>query len=267
MERSLNRRRISTDSPAYPLLHRSAITAVDKLASAGTLTLTAITEAGSTLTNTAFHVLVSAGNRWGNAPVGADPGAVTPTANQAVRLAFAAVANAEWYDIFLSAAAAPLWVGRITEAQRAAGGFIISTVGTVTAGGGAPAGGVDIGIIGTGAATSANPFLVNNAYTPQLITGVLCSDFEYVDVAVKVSCTDLRSLPTCTLAFFMQNALAANTGDWHLISTQVVSLLTAVGQPLEQQFRVTLGGGNNFAVLVDAISGNGTSLTAWIDLE
>ena len=41
-------------------------------------------------------------------------------------------AGATVYDLFLSTAAAPLWVARITETQRAAG-VTITAVGTVSA--------------------------------------------------------------------------------------------------------------------------------------
>jgi hypothetical protein len=246
------------------ILHRSAIAAADVLAVPGTLTLTAITEAGSTLANVAYHVLVSAFNRWGPTGVGADPGAITPTASQAVRLAFAAVTGADGYDIFLSTAAAPLWVGRITEAQRAAGGFIISAVGTVSAGGGAPAGGVDLGIVGTGLASNVNPFAVNNAYKPASVTPIVCRGYAKAHLHVKLAVTDLRSLPTLVVTPFYQDQ--TSTADWFAGAQQTVSLLTAVGQVLEQDLVLTVDGATGLVVLVQSIQGQGAAATVYVEL-
>jgi hypothetical protein len=247
------------------VLHRSAINATDVLAVAGTLTLTAQTEAGSVLANVAYHVLVSAGNRWGNALVGADPGAITPTASQAIRCAFAQVTGAEWYDIFLSTAVNPLWVGRITEAQRAAGGFIISTVGTVTAGGGAPAGGVDLGAIGTGLASNVNPFAVNNAYRPTTVTPIACGGFGTAHLHIKLAVTDLRSLPTLVVTPFYQDQ--TSTTDWFQGAQQTLTFLTAAGQPLCQNLDLTVAGATGLVVLVQAITGQGAAVSIWVELS
>ena len=141
-----------------PILHRNAVTAADKLAVPGALVLTDVNESGSTLAHSAMNVAVSAYNRWGSTN-NTNLATLTPTLDHAINVAFSQVVGADGYDLFLSTDAAPLWVARITEAERAAGGFIISAVGTVTAGGSAPAGSVDIGIVGTGVANNATPFL------------------------------------------------------------------------------------------------------------
>ncbi len=248
------------------ILHRSAIAAADVLALPGTLTLTAVTEAGSTLSNVAYHVLVSAFNRWGPTGVGADPGAITPTASQAINLAFAQVVGADGYDIFLSTSANPLWLGRITEAQRASGGKIISTVGTVTTGGTAAAGSVDLGIVGTGLGSNVNPFAVNNAYTPAAagIVPINCAGFSKAHLHVKMAVTDLRSLPTLVVTPFYQDQ--TSTGDWFAGAQQAVTLLTAAGQVLEQDVVLTVDGATNLAVLVQSIAGQGAAATIYVEL-
>jgi hypothetical protein len=249
------------------VLHRSAIAAADTLALPGTLTLSDINEAGSTLANVAYHVLVSAGNRWGPTGVGADPGAITPTATHAVRCAFAQVAGADYYDIFLSTAVNPLWVGRITEAQRATGDQIISTVGVVSARAGATvAGTIDIGIVGTGLATNVNPFVFNNAYTPDAvgITAISCVGYNLAHLHAKLAVTDLRSLPACILTPWFADETSAT--DWFAGAAQSMSPLIAVGQVLEQDFVINVDGSTGLKVLVQSISGQGAAFTCWVEL-
>lgn len=247
------------------ILHRSAIAVVDTLALPGTLTLSDINEAGSTLGALAYHVLVSAGNRWGPTGVGADPGAITPTATHAVRCAFAQVVGADYYDIFLSTAANPLGVGRITEAQRATGDRIISTVGVVTARAGATVGGtIDLGIVGTGLATNVNPFITNNAYKPATPTPINCAGYSKAHCHVELSVTDLLSLPTLTITPFYQDQVSS--GDWFAGAQQAVTLLTGVGQTLEQDVPLTVDGATGLVVLVQAISGSGAACTIWVEL-
>jgi hypothetical protein len=244
------------------VLHRSAITAVDKLALPGTLTTSAITEAGSTLANVAYYVAVSARNRWGPTGPGALPGTITPTANQAVRIAFSAVTGADGYDIFLSTdTSAPKWVTYITETQRAAGG-IASSVGGYAAGGAVNS--IDIGIVGTGLQCTVNPYLSNNAYTPATPTPINCAGYSRAHVMVKVAVTDFRSLPTLNIVPFLNNQVS-NT-DWHQASLQTVSLLTAVGQSLCQDFEIDVDGSTDLVLLVDGIAGQGTAASIWVEL-
>ncbi len=206
---------------------------------------------------------VSAGNRWGST-TGANVQNITPNVNQAVRFSISQVTGAEWYDIFLSTDAAPLWVGRITEAQRAAGGFIISTVGTTTAGGGAPAGSVDIGIVGTGVAWNVTPFDINNAWTPTLVTAIDCTGFATAHILASLSVTDLRSLPTCKLAVFCANKLSAS--DYYHVSDLDLAPLSALGKSLQQQLDVSVYGASGLVVLLHTIAGTGSALTVYVEL-
>lgn len=249
------------------VLHRSAVAAADVLALPGTLTLSAITEAGSNLTNVATTVAVSAFNRWGPTGPGTIPGTITPVANQAVRVAFAAVTGADGYDIFLGIGGAALWVGRITEAQRGTGDQIISAVGSVSArAGGTVAGTIDVGIVGTGLSYTVNPFIVNNAFTPATPTPVSCVGFNRAILHVKLSVTDLRSLPTLVLTPFFNDQ--TSTADWFAdrTQTQTMTLLTAAGNVQEQQFPITVDGSTNLVVLVQAITGQGAAASVWVEL-
>lgn len=241
-------------------LHRNAIASADKLALPGTLTLSAVTEAGSTLANVAYYAAVSAYNRWGPTGPGVIPGAITPLANQAVRIAFAAVPGADGYDVFLSTAAQPLWVTRITEAQRAAGG-IVSSVGGYAAGG-AP-NSIDIGIVGTGLACNVAPFTANNAYTPATVTALNCTGWSKARVLVKLAVTDLRSAPSLSLVPFLKNQVSS--GDWHAGASLSLSVLSALGYPLAQELAIDVDGATGLVVLVDTISGQGAAASVWIE--
>jgi len=246
------------------ILHRSAITAVDKLAVPTVGAASAITEAGSTLANSAMNYTVAAGNKWGNTTA-AVAQTITPALNKGVRFAITQVAGADYYDIFLSTDAAPLWVGRITEAQRAAGGFIISTVGTVTANAGTPAGSIDIGIVGTGVASTAAPFNANFALTPATPTPIVMTGYSHAFIFSKISVTDLRSLPNAGIVPFIQNA----NGDWAIAAvSQVLAPLSAAGIGLLRQTVLSNNGGPaNLVVLVDSISGQGTAVDIWVELS
>jgi hypothetical protein len=247
---------------AGALPHRNAITVIDKLGLAGTVTPTAITEGGSNLTNVAHYGTIIPFNRWGAAGQAAPTiVTVTPTANQAVRLAFSAITGADGYDIFLSTSStAPLWVGRITEAQRAAGG-IISSVGVYSAGGAVNS--IDVGIVGTGLGPLVAPFSSNNAYTPASVKPFDCTGVSRVHALVKLAVTDLRSLPALTIVPFLANQ--ASPTDWFQGTPQALSLLSATGQSLIQDFEIDVDGAAGLVVLVDTISGQGAAASVWLE--
>ncbi len=120
--------------PASAVAHRSAVTAADKLSSA--ISISAAKQDGivGVMAAVAHKISVSAGNSYG--PVGGcTPIEITPTEDKTVDLTIPQVVGAEYYDIFFSVDANPLWVARITEAQRAAGCRVtaVGTVGATTA--------------------------------------------------------------------------------------------------------------------------------------
>lgn len=240
------------------VLHRSAIATLDKVATPGTLTVTDA-GVGGVLANVAYNVAVSAFNRWGNTLVAT--GAVTPTASHRVSIAFATVTGADGYDIFLSTGANPLWVGRITEAQRVTG-ILLDTVGTTTAG--ATAGAVWVGVVGTGLASNVAPFAANNAYTPATPTAVNCAGYQRAHIQVKLAVTDLRSLPSLVLSVWLTSQVS--TADWFWKQNTTISILGAVAQPLEQEFEVDVDGSSGLVVLVESIAGQGAAASVWVEL-
>lgn len=254
------------------VLHRSAVTAADKIADFVDASVTIADQAtgGSLAFNTAHYVTAIPGNRWGNCKVNANIDTLT-TANDAanthsIRATIAQATGADYYDIFLSIDAAPKWVGRITEAQRAAGDYEITAVGTVAAGGGNPAGTVDINVVGTGIQTTNSIFAQNNAYRPDNtgITAVDCTGAKNAHIMVKSALTDLRSAPTLTLMIFTRNK--TSTTDWHQGILQTITLLSAAGKSLEQEIALELvEGAEALKVLVDSIAGQGHAVSIWVE--
>lgn len=243
------------------VLHRSAIAAVDKLAVPAVSAVSGRTIVGGVLVDsTTYYATAAAANRYGPTtaatPVSGSPGG----SNNALRVPIAQVSGAEYYDVFLSTDANPKWVTRVSEAQRAAGGLVTS-VGGYAAGG--TAGALDIGLEGTGLASNANPFVVNNAYTPASITAIDCAGRSRAHVLVALAVTDLRSLPTLSIVPFAQSQIS---GDWHPGTLQSVTLLTAVGQSLYRDYEIDVDGSTGLAVLVDTISGQGAAASIWVEL-
>lgn len=243
------------------VLHRNAITAADKLAAPGTVTLSGQT-GGSLVSATTYYVSVAAYNQWG-ATTPATVVSTTPGgSNGTLRAAFSQVTNAVGYDVFLSTdSGAPKWVGRVTEAQRA-GGIVITAVGTTGAGG--AAGAVDIQVPGTGIQTTNAVFSGNNAYTPATPTPINCAGYSRAHVHVKLALTDLRSAPALSLVPFFQDQQSG--ADWFQGQLLAVPLLGAVGQSLEQDFEIDVDGATNMVILVDTVSGQGAAATVWVEL-
>lgn len=247
-------------------LHRSAITAIDRLAVPASPTVADVATGGTLNFNTTYNVTAAASNTYGATTV-PTVGAVT-TANDAsathvARVTLAAVTRAVTYDLFLSTAANPLWVARITEAQRAAG-CTVTAVGTVT--GTSPgAGKIDIQVVGTGLASNVAPFTVNNAYDISTITPINCAGYSTARVYVLLTVTDLRSLPTLATCVF--DSSSGNLGIYARGATSTFALLTGANNvPMLRQTDVTVAGTSQFIVAIDTLTGQGASVDVWVDL-
>lgn len=243
--------------------HRSAVAAADFLAVPAQPTVADVATGGSLVFNTAYKIAVAAGNRYGTTT----PSTVASitTANDAasthvVRVTVAQVAGAEGYHIFLSIDAAPKYVGYVTEAQRAAGGCRITAMGTVDVLGANAAGTVDVKVVGTGAQTSAAPFLANNAVL--LPTGLACGGYTQALAQMKLNLSDLRSQGSYTVDFYTQNATG---GDFFYLTTQTVTP-GAAGTPQLQALAFDLSGAKQLAAAVRAISGQGATLDVTVTL-
>ena len=251
-----------TGSRGTIINHRVGITAADKLS---TITITAGASAtNGSLTNVSHGVGVAPGNLWGSSSMSALVTA-TPSAGKSIDVTIPQAVGADantYYDICLSTATtAPLWVARVTEAQRAAG-CAVTAVGTIGAGG--SAGVVNVQVVGTGQASTAPNFAQNNAYLPATPTPIDCTGKLKAYISVRVTVTDLRSAPTLNIVPF----LSRNEGSptyWYQGQGQPVLLLTAVGQSYYQVFEVDVDSAKNLVVLVGTITGQGAA--AYVDVE
>ncbi len=247
------------------IAHRTAVTAVDKLAVPTALTVVDVATGGSLLASTTYHCTWAANTLLGptTVPANGDVATAADASNTHVaRLTTVQVPNAVSYDLFVSTAAAPLWVARITEAQRAAG-CTVTAVGTVTAT--SPgANKVDVQVVGTGVASTANPFAINNAYDLAAITPIDCTGYNIALIQAAITVTDLRSAPTLNFAAFTK--IGGAPTRWVAPALNSGALLTALQRPLQGFLQVSILGATALAVAVDTISGQGTSVDFWVDL-
>jgi len=249
-------------SPRFPKAYRSAIAAADVVAIPGAVTCTK--QAGGSATAGVYYTSVVAGNAHGRTTGKAgDVTITTETTNLTIRAAFAAVTGATFYDIYCSrsaSAAAALWVGRITEAQRAAG-CVITAVGVVGAGG--VAGAVDIQVEGTGL-QSGTTAAENTAYV--LPTGVDCSGADYVDFDLAFARTGDTAALSATIIPFFYNArdLTYYLGD---PKTLFFGGVSGALQSLKQRIRVEIRGNSAAGLIVAKIAGTGASLSIDVTLS
>jgi hypothetical protein len=265
-----NSKQVAGVSPAafrdVGTLHRDAIAAADRLATPTAISTTAdVATGGSLLASTTYKVNYAGFNRWGPTicPSAASRATAADASNtHVIRVTVPQLAGADGYDLFLSTDAAPLWVARITEAQRAAG-VTITALGTVDAT--SPgAGKVDVQVVGSGVASTASPFDINNAWTPGAVTAVDCRGFSKAKVLVKLALTDLRSLPTCKIGVFLANQLSS--GDWHQVGVLDLAPLSALGKPLLQELDVDVHGSSGLIALVNTLTGQGAAVSIWVEL-
>ena len=249
-----------TGSRGSVIAHRTNITTADKVP---VITITAADQpatAGS-LTAVAHGIGVVPGNSYGSAGVSALV-TVTPTVNKSVDITIPQATGAEYYDILLSTSTtAPLWVARITEEQRATG-CAITAVATVGEGG--SAGVVNVQVVGTGQASTSVDFAYNNAYTTTGITEISCVGKLKAYAHVKFSLTDLRTLPSLVIVPFFQNG---NENTWYNGQAQTVLLQSgSPGQSFNQVFEFNVNSAENMIVLIDAITGQGASVSIEVEL-
>jgi hypothetical protein len=247
---------VNSTVSAAPVLYRNAVVAADVMAIPGTVTCTKLSGVGA-LTAGAYVVVVAATNAHGRTTgKNGNTAVTTETTNLGVRAAFAQVTGATHYDIYCSVAAAgaALWVGRITEAQRASG-IVIDAVGSTAAGG--TAGAVDIYAIGTGLAANASN-AVNYAYVMPA-TPVVCTGKQYVDFEVTASRTgDAVAMALIVAPFFLNSRLT----QYAMGTPVTMSFGGAAGQynSMIQRLRVPVHGEEAVHLVVLSIAGTGASV-------
>ena len=250
------------------VLHRSAVVATDKCIVPTLATKTTAATGGLLVKATTYYMAVAPGTRFGSAGasniLSQATGADNPSTHS-ITLTIPQVVGAEHYDIFLSVDAAPKWIARITEAQRAAGDYQIQTYATVIAGGANAAGTVLIGTVGTGIQTTNATFSANNGYVvPTPTAAIDCHGKSYLDVFVELIVTDLRSAPYLALMPMYKSGEGAT--DYYCGSPIIVYIMKGtIGQSKRQVFRLDIKGINGIIIAVGTISGQGASCDIWTE--
>jgi hypothetical protein len=244
----------SGPSPQAPASYRTAVVAADVLAVPGTVTCTKLTGVGA-MTGGEYIIKVVAGNAYGRTTATAGNTHVTTEgSNLGVRAAFAQVTGATYYDIYASTDSDPLFVGRVTEAQRLSG-IVIDTVNHTTTGG--TANGVDIWAIGTGLAAGTTA-AVNTAYNIPA-SPVSCVGFTYCDFDIAASRTGDAVAPALVVVPYLYNSRTTSYYARDAVTVTFGGTTGAYG-PLKQRIRVEVRGNSAVALVVQSIAGTGMSV-------
>jgi hypothetical protein len=243
--------------PSTPVLHRSAVVTADVMAAPGTVTCTK--QAGGSTDAGVHYVKVVAVYGRTTATAG-NTTVTTETSNLTIRAAFALVTGATHYDVYCSTAANPLWVGRITEAQRLSG-IVIDSVGHTTAGGAANS--VDIGEVGTGLAADTTA-AVNMAYVPP--TPVACSGYSNIHFDIQLTRTGDAVAPALVVVPYFYNAASA-VSYAGTPSTLTFGGASGVYTAMRQRLTVACYGAAGCGLLVQAIAGSGASVDVYASLS
>lgn len=251
-------------SPA--LIHRSSISAVDKVSDIGTISLSgSIVSGGSLVSGTGYYTSAIITNPYGCTKYATIVSGSPSGSNNAIKMAFTIPAGAvstDKVDFFLSVDAAPKHVASCTVAQFQTGGIITAENGAVAAGGAANS--MCIGAVGTGQQSNAANFAQNTAYLPASVSPIVCTGkvriYAYVDLAL----TDLRTAPALSIIPFM-----TNSGSAALLyqgQLEVINVMNASGQSKAQVLSMDVDGTSGIRFLIDNIAGQGASCTIYYDL-
>ena len=242
-----------------PTAYRSAVVAADVIAVPGTVTCTLV--AGTNITAGTYTIFAVAGNVYGRTTAKqGDATVVAGGADGCPRAAFAAVTGATFFDLYCSTdGAASKFVGRVTEAQRAAGCAI--TAVNVVGAGGIP-GAVDIHVAGTGLAVNGGQVAQNTAYYAEngAIAAIDPAGAENLDVNVAFSRTgDIVAGSLVLLPFYAGASSRWYAGDPVPVSFGgVANAYESTYQTLRLPVR-----GRQVKVLVGSLAGTGAS----VDME
>lgn len=249
--------------------HRQNVTADDMIGVPAPGALSGVIVAGGALAPATSYNLCAAAETDHGPTTSSAPAALAPGGgNNAIRIPIPQVAGAQFYDVFCSVDVNPKWVTRVTEAQRAAGG-IVTAVGGYAAGGVANA--LDIGVVGTGVANNAYPFLAA-AYSALYVSAAIAAQSVITDgaescvVLTKFSYDGRATGTTGTFPLFV--LLGRNRSQpavWHKIA-QWISHGGTVGGSFSGAQVVDIRGIDEIVLLSPYRGGGSSSWSSWIQL-
>lgn len=254
------------------VLHRSGLSSPDKLVvSQAALATAAIDTTGSLEASHTYNAAYAPGNEFGTAglsALGAQATAADATDTKSVDITIPQVVGAAYYDVFLSEDVAPKWVGRVTEAQRAAGAKI-TAVGTITSpAAGVAAGKVRVDVIGTGIATSNAVFSKNVAYVLPAdgsYIPLLCTGRTAVDIYVNFGLDDLRAAPTLELIPLVRSKESSTA--WYTRDHVTVLIMAGQVEETKQQVcTIDVLDVYEMIILIGAITGRNATVQLWAEM-
>lgn len=246
-------------------LHRLAVTSADFLEPSVTTLANVASTAGALSSNTPYNAAAAPGNSSGPGPAGSVV-SVTVTNDGAsthrVRLTIPQVTGADFYDIFLSAHAAPKWVARITEDERAAG-CVINTDRSVGSGG--TAGAVDIGQQGVGnVQTNQAPYNDPDGFA-RIFEGsdgfdpIDCAGYSAAIVTPEINSTAPDAVSSVTLSLWILD----DADTFHFVTSRTFTFFDADDKYATPVWAVDVYG-SSVVVLVDELHGTEPSIDVYV---
>ena len=250
--------------------HRINVTAPDVLLidPATALTLTTVTTGGH-ITPDLYTVAYVAGietmgvtNRSNLTDITVPVG----TSTNLVSLAVPQLVGATHYELFFSTDANPLWIGVITETQRAAGA-LIGTYGVATSPSALAAPGeVTFDCIGTGMSIADPIFDWSNAFIIPIPDAVInCVGKSRADIYVQFEVDDLREKPYFIAVPFYKTQ---NTDNKFYCgpAIPVASPEMVGGSTTRQLGTFDISACTELIVTIGGISGHGAFANLWVEL-
>lgn len=257
-------------TPTAPVLYRADVIANDVMPAPTLGTATAQT--GGSLTAAPHHIRVAAVNRYGRTTTSTPAGSpVTPLANGAIRIPITVDSLATHYDIFLSTAADPLFVARVSAAAVTSGATVTTAATATTAGvlAAGTAGTIEVRVPGS-LSPAASTAVQNTAYvlpseTPYIAQSpaVNCTGKEVVFFDVAVTIVSRWTEPSVTLIPFFGNATSTTSFAGEPIVLSFGGAASGAVGSMRQRVAVACSGNNSVQLLVQNLTGVGATVNIW----
>ena len=169
------------------------------------------------------------------------------------------VTGAEWYDLFASDDATPIYLGRVTAAQVAAGCSITlgaTATANATIGASVVAGRVDVSVDSTLTGVTVAATISNNtAYTLDAANEIDCTGYGNLEVHLAYTRTSAGALPSVVLLVWLRG----DTGEHYLSSA--INVPIAAIWPLRQAVTVPVDQNPGVLLTIGSLGGAGAAVS------
>ena len=245
-------------APGTVAIYRDSVntplTAADVLG-VPTFALSAI--GSGSLTGAAWRCQVVAGNKYGRTTSNAIQTQALTAENLGITIT--PVAGAEWYDLFVSDDATPIYLGRVTAAQVAAGCSITlgaTATANATIGAGVVAGRIDVSVDSTLTGVTVAATISNNtAYTLDAANEIDCTGYGNLEVHLAYTRNSAGALPSVVLLVWLRGG----TGEHYLSSA--INVPIAAVWPLRQVVTVPVDQNPGVLLTIGSLGGAGAAVS------